>query len=658
MSTFGYAGKILWVDLSSGKITESSSLEYSDKFLGGRGLAAKIYWDNVPPETEAFDEANIIVFACGPLAGLSMISSSRWTVCGKSPKSPGTFNYGSFGGTWGAEMKFAGYDAIVVQGKSDKPVYLSINDGTAELKDASSLWGKGAIEARGILKSEMGKSLRVVAIGPAGENMVIFSLLTADNEATGSAGLGAVMGSKKLKAIAVRGTRRKVNVAHPEKFKELQHYFRDSGRNFPEFLNRWVRDPFNEFKVVPGPEMKKDPCYGCLGRCPRKVYQAADGRKGKFFCHSAYFYQPWADRYYGDWNENPNDIPFNATQLCDDYGLEVKAVDLTISWLQACYEAGIITDESIGIPISKLGSMEFIETLVQKISFREGFGDLLAQGIDKAAEALGPAAKAQVEHQGYLSTHGADVFGPRVYIVSGLLYGMEPRQPIQQLHEVAFVVAKWTLSAMHGPEMSHVSTEVLQAIARRFWGSESAVDFSTYEGKALMAKKIQDRQYVKESLILCDFLWPVVDLESTDDHVGDPTLESRILSAVTGNEVSEEDLYKIGERVFNLQRAILVREGHRGKEFDTPPERCFSVPVEFDVASPDCLMPGKNGELISRKGAVVDREQFERMKDEYYEIRQWDVATGLQTRTQLEKLDLGDVADDLEKKELLSKGVR
>lgn len=654
MSTFGYAGKILWVDLSSSEITQSSTLQYTEKFLGGRGLAAKIYWDEVPPETEAFDEANILVFACGPLAGLPGISSSRWTVCGKSPKVPERFSYGSFGGTWGAEMKFSGYDAIVIQGKSEKPVYLSINDGTAELKDASGLWGKGAIEAREMLKNEMDKSVRVVAIGPAGEKLVTFSLLTADNEATGSAGLGAVMGSKKLKAIIVRGTQRKVNVAHPEKFKELQHYFRDSGRNFPEFLNRWVRDPFNEFKMVPGPEMKKAPCYGCLGRCPRKVYQSSDGRKGKFFCHSAYFYQPWSDKYYGDWNENPNDIPFNATQLIDDYGLEVKAVDLIISWLLACYEAGIISDESIDIPISKLGSMEFIDTLVRKISFREGFGDLLAQGIEKAAEALGPAAKEQVQQQGYLSTLGADVFGPRLYIVSGLLYGMEPRQPIQQLHEVAFVVAKWTLAAIHGPEMSHVSTEVLQVIARRFWGSEVAVDFSTYDGKALMAKRIQDRQYVKESLILCDFLWPVVDLESADDHIGDPTLESKILSAVTGNEVSEEELYKIGERIFNLQRAILVREGHRGRKFDNPPERCFTTPVEFDVASPDCLMPGKDGELISRKGMVVDRDRFEKMKDDYYALRQWDIATGLQTRETLQKLDLKDVAEDLEGRDLLS----
>ncbi|MBM3132978.1 MAG: hypothetical protein FJZ95_08115, partial [Chloroflexi bacterium] len=534
-----------------------------------------------------------------------------------------------------------------------RPVYLLIHDGKAELKDASALRGKGAISTRETLKHELGKAVRVVAIGPAGENMVSSAILTADNDATGSAGLGAVIGSKKLKAIAVRGTHRRVNVAQPERLKELSNWFRDSGRNFPEVINRWVRDPFREFKTVPGPELKKDPCFGCLGRCARKVYRSSDGRKGKFFCHSAYFYQPWVDRYSGDWNQSPNDVPFHATKLIDDYGLEVKWIDRTIRWLLNCYEAGTLNDRDIGIPISKLGSLEFIETLVQKIACREGFGEFLAQGIEKAAEPFGPEARKQVERAGYLSEPGADVYGPRLYIVSALFYAMEPRQPIQLLHEIAFVVSKWLVSAIHGVPLSHVSTETLQAIARRFWGGELAVDFSTYDGKALAAKMVQDRQYAKESLILCDFLWPVTDLESTPDHIGDPTAESRILSAVLGKEVSEEEYYRIGERAFNLQRAILVREGHYGRAFDTLPERDFTVPVEFDVASPDCVMPGKNGELISRKGAVVDREQFEKMKDEYYALRRWDVATGLQTRATLESLELRDVARDLAQRGLV-----
>ena len=191
------------------------------------------------------------------------------------------FSYGNFGGRWGAGLKFAGYDAIVVRGKSEKPVYLFIHDGTAELKDASALWGKGAIETREILKGEFGSSLRVVAIGQAGENMAVMANLIADNDAAGSKGLGAVLGSKKLKAIAVKWEGKAVKVAQPEKLKELSEYYRRLKIGFPYYdeafhnvLSRWSHDPRLEFRTVPGEGvLKKEPCYGCLGRCPRSVYR-------------------------------------------------------------------------------------------------------------------------------------------------------------------------------------------------------------------------------------------------------------------------------------------------------------------------------------------------------------------------------------------------
>ena len=202
---------------------------------------------------------------------------------------------------------------------------------------------------------------------------------------------------------------------------------------------------------------------------------------------------------------------------------------------------------------------------------------------------------------------------------------------------------------------THPTTQTVRAIAAKFWGSELAVDFSTYGGKALAAKKIQDRTYAKECLILCDWLWPITELEFSEDHVGDPTLESKIVSAVTGKELDEEGLNGIGERVFNLQRAILVREGHRGRESDTLPEQAYTVPVAYEIFNRPMLLPGKDGEVICLKGAaVVDREAFERMKDEYYQLRRWDVATGLQTKATLEELELEDVAQDLEQRELIA----
>jgi len=636
MAVFGYAGKILSVDLSSGSVAGLATLDYADRFLGGKGLAAKLYWNQVPLTARAFDPENALILATGPLAGIPVIGGSRWQVCGKSPApSPERFCYCNLGGRWGAEMKFAGYDAILIRGKSERPVYLFLHDDVAELKDASALWGRGAIETREILKSELGGAVGVVAIGPAGENMASMATLLADNDASGSGGLGAVMGSKNLKAIVVKGAKKRVKVARLERLRELTAYFRGLGKEPISMAGGMTLR-------ITGPRTKKEPCYGCLGNCLRRAYEAEDGKRGKFMCQAATFYQPMAERYYGPGYE----IPFHATKLCDDYGLDTLAITLIIIWLQRCYRAGILTDESTGIPISKLGSLEFIETLVRKISLRDGFGDILAQGVLKAADWVGPGAGEQIT--GYISKAGQpNISDPRLYITTALLYAMEPRPPLPQLQEVSRVILKW-LEWGNRAENSYVSTEVMRRIAQRFWGSEIAADFSTFEGKALTAKRIQDREYAKECLILCGFLWPIMDLEHSEDHVGDPALESKILSAVTGKDVDEEGLYRIGERVFNLQRAILVREGHQGRGDDILPHSWHTVPLKGDLANPECLVPGKGEEVLSRRSSVVDREEFERTKDEYYQLRQWDVATGLQTRAKLEELGLKDVAQALE----------
>ena len=208
-------GKRIWLHRENSKggfvlgkyITHVPTMDYADRFLGGRGVAAKIYWDEVSPDTRALDPANRMIFITGPLAGFSGLAGSRWQVCGKSPATtPEHFCYGNLGGSWGAYLKFAGYDGIIVQGKSEKPVYLSIDDGTVEIRDASSLWGKQSIEVREILKGELGSATRVVASGTAGDNLVVFASLLADNDSSGTSGFGAVMGSKKLKAIAVAGS--------------------------------------------------------------------------------------------------------------------------------------------------------------------------------------------------------------------------------------------------------------------------------------------------------------------------------------------------------------------------------------------------------------------------------------------------------------------
>jgi len=163
---------------------------------------------------------------------------------------------------------------------------------------------------------------------------------------------------------------------------------------------------------------------------------------------------------------------------------------------------------------------------------------------------------------------------------------------------------------------------------------------------------IQDRQYAQECLVLCGFLWPITDSKSTENHVGDPSLESKLLSCVSGSNVSEQALYEIGERVFNLNRAILVREGHRGVEDDRLPDPWYTVPLKTDMTNPELLVPGKGDEAVSRKGAIVDKEAFEKTMREYYQIRQWDVERGLQTSSKLRELKLPDIAHDLEQRGL------
>jgi len=635
---YGYSGKILRVNLSSSAITHIPTEVYSDKFLGGRGIAARIYWEEVPPDVKALNPENRLLIFNGPLAGFNGIGSPRWTVCGKSPLTvPEHFSYSNLGGSWGVQLKFAGYDGMVIQGKSDKPVYIYINDDKVEIRDASELWGKTTIEVRDILKKQLGESISVVACGPAGENGVAFASLLADNDASGSCGFGAVMGSKNLKAIAVRGSK-KPTTANPQRLKELTSLVRELKK---DSIGSGQQD------LVVGSQVEKDVCYGCIGACIRQTFQAKDGTKGKYTCGSAWFYQERALRYYGEWNE----VPFFATKLCDGYGLDTESMHTLIMWLNRCNKAGILTDENTGIPFSQMGSYEFIETLVKKISFRDGFGDVLAQGLIHAADVVGKGSKELITDYTSKAGYGSE-YCPRMYIVSGLLYAMEPRLPIQQVHEVGVTLFAW-LDWAKKAEGSYLSTDVFRKIARRFWGSELAADFSTYDGKALAAAKIQDREYVKESLILCDWMWPIVHINYSADHVGDPTLESKLLSTVTGNLIDEEGLYRTGERIFNLQRAILVREGHKGRASDILPEPFYSRPLKSSVQDTECQAPGKDGEIISRKGAVVDRDKFEKMKDEYYQLRGWDKDTGLQTRATMGELGLKDVADDLEQRGLI-----
>jgi len=323
-----------------------------------------------------------------------------------------------------------------------------------------------------------------------------------------------------------------------------------------------------------------------------------------------------------------------------------------IAWLEGCYNKGILGEEETGLPLSKIGSAEFIEALTAKIAQREGFGDVLAKGTLKAAEEVGKGAREMACESVLTRASESRDYDPRLVPTNTLLYATEQRRPINQVHELTHALWLWR-NWIKGEKDAFLSTDDFLNVAKNFWGGIQAADFSTYESKALAAKKIQDRAYAKESLILCDFLWPVIWVRFADDHTGDPTLESRVLSAITGIEIDESGLNKIGERIFNLQRAILLRQGWGGRQGDRLLDYLHDEPLEAVFFNPDCIVPGKKGEIFSRKGLSIKRSDFEDLKSEYYGLRGWDVESGLPKETKLKELGLADVAVDLKERTLL-----
>jgi aldehyde:ferredoxin oxidoreductase len=636
---YGWCGKILNVDLSNFRVTERDTMDYADRFLGGRGIATRIYWEEVGPDVGALDPENRLILMSGPLGGTGVQGASRFEAVGKSPMlMPEGFCYGNLGGFFGPYLKRAGYDGIVISGRSEKPVYVWIHDGKTKILDASLLWGKGVYDVREILKKTYGKNVRFVTTGVAGENMCRSANLMTDNEGSATGGFGAVMGSKNLKAIAVLGSGSPL-VANPEKLKELNQ--------LTIRLNK--RDPLQ----VPFPEEQvrrtgKSSCYQCGLDCKyRNSFRTASGKDVVRKCQSMFVYLPWVFKRPGESTETAVD----ATGICNDLSICTMEMANIIHWLDSCYQSGYLTEKETGLDISNLGTHAFFENLANMIAHRQGFGDILAEGLLRAGEKLGDRAKAHFTNEVSDVGDGATYSG-REYLMNGLLYALEPRQPIAMLHETSWLTGLWAMNQAN-PESSPVTSKVFRDAATKFWGHEKAWDLTTQEGKAMAAVNIMNRTYVKDSLLLCDSSWPIMVSWSTPDHVGDPGLESRIFSAVTGIETNEIGLNQYGERIFNLQRGVLLREGRRPKADDVPDEFNFTDPVETVFMNPDVIVPGPGQEVISRKGQTLDRDVFEAMRKEFYDLRGWNSESGLQKAKTLEHLGLSDLAQDLKQIDMI-----
>jgi aldehyde:ferredoxin oxidoreductase len=629
----GWTGSLLCVDLTNLKITQSSTQPYVEHYLGGRGIASRIYRETVKPEIGAFDPENRLIFMTGPVVATGTQAANRMSVVGKSPMTlPEGYCYGNIGGFFGAELKKAGFDGIIIEGQAPKPVYLWINDDVAELLDASSLWGQGAYRTGEMLQQYHGERTRFLTTGVAGENLVRTSVIFGSHEGACSAGFGAVMGSKNLKAIAVRGTG-KPAVADPDRLSKLNRYTVKLSKrlrlSIPPRIVHTHPDPLLEV-------IGKGACYQCGVECIRGLYRYGKGLEGYRKCQPMQYYLPWV--YHRE--DEPMATLFDAPTLANDYSIETWELESMVDWLYACYQTGSLTEQETGLPLSRIGTREFLEKLLQSISYREGFGDVLAEGLVRAADKVSDKARALLSR--FVAPIGMnDIFPPRVYIVNALIYPMEPRVHHNLLHELGFVMAAWEANQAQ-PGATPVTSELFRDIARAFWGGEEAADVTSYDGKALAAKMIQNRTYLRDSLGLCDFNYPITYSFNTPDHLGDPDLEAKIFTAVTG--INGDELDRYAERICNQQRVIMVREGHKVPEADFPPEFNFTEPLESIPNSDLAVVPGPGDEPVPLKGKILDKGKFKAMLREYYRLRGWDEATGLPRPEKLAAPGMEDAA--------------
>jgi len=647
----GWVGRILRVDLGDGRIWTEPSVGYGQKYIGGRGIAARIAWDEIPPGTGPFDPENRLIVGVGPLTGTSAPNSGRTTVCTLSPQAYPYewFSYSSVGGYWGPMLKYAGYDAIIVQGASDQPVYLWIDDDRVELRDAEELWGKGILTTQQDLINEHGPDVRVLAIGQAGENRSRISIIGAGTgSAAGQGGFGAVMGAKGLKAIAVKGTQG-VPIADPEAFSDCTLSIAKEMHAPCGCPTRFKLDPN---RVLTFGERFSACTQGCafpiclLGRAYSKVPGVLHPEKeysGIMFCASALFGGPEETFY--NWKTGFQ-AGFELSQISHDFGLNHWEIGIgMVPWLRKCYQEGLLKDFD-GEPFD-LDSPQFWESLFHKIVYREGIGEALAEGGVRAAQILGMGEEVIPEfytawgfagHWDGRGNKGNPIVFP-YWLVTALQWAMCTRDPMSSGHGYAQNIMKW--SPMCSPD-DGLDWETLADVGEKVYGTRQAVHpASGYEAKAYPAVFHGHRSVMKDSLTVSDQDYPRIYSNKTPDHfaraengVEGPSFEYHMFRFATGMEISEGGFEQMAERVFNLERALQVRNWERSRAVDEQ-----VVPYFEQVEN--WVNP------FIGEGIGLDREKFAELLGEYYTLCGWDPETGRPTRAKLEELGLSDVAEEL-----------
>lgn len=618
--TFGWTGNILWVDLTTRSWTVESSETYCSRFVGGIGVGLAIAWEEISDTLQAFEPENPMIFAPGPLTGTLVPGSGRFEIVSKSPKTypREAVTRSGMGGYWGPELKFAGYDALVVKGASERWVHLWIKDERVEFLDAADCVGKDTYETQIHLKKNIDPLAHVLCIGPAGESLCrISSIISETCFASGRSGFGAVMGSKKLKSIAVRGTK-PLRIHDPARVIEVSRDARRYAAGNP--MREWTTNALSQHdreQFINLYRTKNTGCFGCPIQCFAFIDIPGIGRSGAHCIN--YFYHGPATSYYGAGQERDQAVA-EGFVLANRLGLDTYEFRWMIDLLEALQTNGSLPPAP-ELPLDKIGSREFINSLMLTVAHRRGIGDLLAEGCARAADRIDQGWAFAAE---YFPAHGAAQHAPnqiRNYPGVALGFALDSRDPFIDQHSYL----RLAVTDLWKPEPYTLTPDMARAIARKVYGNEKAVDHSTFEFKPEALIYTQNRSAVVNLLVVCDWIYPILSNTAIGLLKPQTSLESDFLSAVTGVPFSEEDLDLIGERVWNLSRAMMVKE-HRMRVHDTLHESYFRATGDKPA---------------------VPRESFEQAKARYYALRGWDSTYGWPTRRKMRKIGLSDIADIL-----------
>jgi aldehyde:ferredoxin oxidoreductase len=615
----GYAGRILHVDLTTGKThVEPLNEEYAKKYIGGIGLGMRLWLDHSKPGVEPLSPENPLILTTGPISGTVWPTGGNGhAFVSKSPQSYGVGEAKSHG-SFGTELKRAGYDAVIFKGKAEKPVYVWIDDDSVQLLDASHLMGKSPADTEDAIREELGDYyIRVAAIGLAGEKLVKIACIINDKtRAAGRTGMGAVMGSKNLKAIAVRGTR-DITVAKPEEFMEYVKEFHERMKGPATQKYRTLGTPenvlvhnalhcmptrnynnatFEGAERVSGEALndryvaKVIGCSSCAMRCEHICVVAEGPYKGTM---TRMEYEPlWALGPYCGIDRL--DAIIKGMDLCNYYGMDSISAGVIVGFAMDCYEKGILTEKDMDGIDAKFGNHEALVKLLEKMGKREGIGDILAEGVKVAAEKIGNGAEKLALH-----IKGVEVTGYDLRCLKTAALGFA----------VSFRGADHN---RHGAYAFDVKGKVNRLKAEK--------------GRGKLVKDMEDMYTLIDSFIVCKFSRGTYYKELED--------MTKLYNLVTGAEMTTQEMKMAGERINNLARVFNVREG-LGRKDDGLPWKVMNQPITDEGPS---------------KGAYVTQEELDLLLDDYYEARGW-TREGVPTVAKLKELGMDDLIHIVEKTE-------